>query len=167
MHHTFEANSYEYWSRVTLVVGLIFAFGLLPLFLPTASDPGGFILIVNAIGVVSLGVMVYARPRELTLVIDERGVLITDRSQRVVVSKTLSEVAEVSMGRWGHILNFSIGWIILRESGRSKPHYFGAISGHRLNTDTIASVRESFLESKRQNKSCEATGDNVSSRIGA
>jgi hypothetical protein len=163
MHHTFEANSYEYWSRVTLVVVLIFVFGLLPLIVPTASDPGGFILMVNAIGVVSLGLMVYARPRELTLAIDERGVSITDRSQRVVVSKTLSEVADVSMGRWGHILNFSIGWIVLRESGRSKPHYYGPISGHRLNTDIIASVRESFLESKRQNKSCEATGDNVPS----
>ena len=152
MNHTFEANSYEYWRRVTLVVSLIFAFGVLPLIVPTVSDPGGFILIVNLIGVVSLGVMVYVRPRELTLVIDERGVLITDRSQRVVVSKTLSEVAEVSMGRWGHILNFSIGWIVLRESGRSKPDYFGAISGHRLDIETIASVRESFLESKRQNK---------------
>lgn len=152
MHHTFEANSYEYWSRVTLVVALIFAFGLLPLIVPTASDQGGFFLIVNAIGVVSLGAMVYVRPRELTLVIDHRGILIMDRSQRVVVSKSLSEVAEVSIGRWGYILNFSIGWLVLRESGRSKPHYFGAISGLRLDSESIASVRESFVESKRQNK---------------
>jgi hypothetical protein len=152
MHHTFQANSYEYWSRVTLIVGLIFAFGLLPLIVPSSSDPGGFILMVNLIGIVSLGVMFYVRPRELTLVIDERGILITDRSQRVIVSKRLSEVAEVSMGRWGHILNFSIGWIVLRESGRSKPDYFGAISGLRLDSETIACVRESFLESKRQNR---------------
>ncbi len=163
MHHTFQANSCEYWSRVALVVGPIFAFGLLPLIAPASSDPGGFVFIVNAIGVVSLGVMAYARPRELTLVIDERGVLITDRSQRVIISKALSEVVEVSMVRWGHILNFSIGWIVLRESGRAKPHYFGAISGYRLHTDAIASVRKSFLESKRRDKLCEATGESVPS----
>lgn len=120
--------------------------------LPTASDPGGFILIVNLIGVVSLAVMVHVRPRELTLVIDEHGIVITDRTQRVIVSKSFSEVAEISLGRWGHILNFTFGWIVLRESGRPKPKYFGAISAHRLDADTIANVREAFLETKRRNR---------------
>lgn len=109
-------------------------------------------LIVNLIGVISLGSLVYARPRELTLVIDERGIVITDRCQRVLVSKRLSEVAGISFGRWGHLLNFDFCWIVLRESGRSKPSYFGAISGQGLDAETIPRILDSFEKTKAESE---------------
>lgn len=148
MRYTFEPDSRRYWIRAIVVVTLVFGFGLLPLFVPTAKDPGGFVLIVNLIGVGSMAVLVYARPRKLSLTMDKGGVVIRDRMQRVLVSRSLSEVDEVSLGRWGHILNHSIGWIILREEGRSKPSYYGAISGEGLSSETACKLREAFKDLK-------------------
>lgn len=150
MRHTFEENSLAYWLRAIVVVGLISAFALLPCLAPRASGSGGFALIVSLIGIVSLGFLIYARPRELTLVIDCQVVLITDRRKNVVVSKNLSEVAEVSLGRWGHVLKFPLGWIVLREMGHSKPRYFGAVSGKNLDADMILKISESLARAKKE-----------------
>lgn len=140
MRHTFEPSANIYWSRVLTVIVAVAAFGMLPVVLPTASDSSGFTIGIIIIGVISLTVLVYVRPKRLTLSIDKSGVTVSNQSQRILLSKSLSEVSEVRLARWGHVLRFPIGWISILEVNHAKPRYFGPVSGRDLSKDVIYQV---------------------------
>ena len=140
MHHTFEPNANIYWSRVFAVIAIVSTFGILPVVLPTNSDSNGFTIVILAIGFIALAILVYVRPKQLTLSIDQAGVTVVDQSHRILISKNLDKVSEVRLAKWGHILNFPIGWISVLEVGQSKPMYFGPVSGRGLSEDVIYKV---------------------------
>lgn len=84
MRHTFEPSINIYWSRALTVIAVVVAFALLPMILPTASDSSGFMIGVTAIGVITLAVLVYVRPKRLTLSISQVGVVVANQSQRIL-----------------------------------------------------------------------------------
>ena len=89
---------------------------------------------------IALAVLVYVRPKQLTLSIGQAGVIVANQSQRILLSKSLEEVSEVRLARWGHVLKFPIGWISILEAGHSEPRYFGPVSGRFLSEDVIYQV---------------------------
>ena len=148
MTHSYESHSGRYWVRVwCLVIGLLVV-AAAPGILPTSSSPLPFQIMIAVIAVIAFFVCAYVRPKRLEVTISDTDVVIRGGAGRVEYSSSLGQLNSLSLGRWGHVLGFPIGWIAIKAAASGKVRYVGAISGYRFTAEMFTDLEEDFLDAK-------------------